>query len=75
MSAKLSLTEKLSIGGILIVIIVSICSLFSYINNIVKLTRCDFEAPYKAEICRGLGVIIPPVGVIEGFIAIEDGKK
>jgi hypothetical protein len=44
-----------------------------YISNIVKLTQCDFEPSYKAEICRGVGIFIPPVGIIEGYLTIKDG--
>lgn len=39
--------------------------------NIYKLTKCDFQAPYKAEIIRGVG-LIPPVGGIIGWLKIED---
>lgn len=35
--------------------------------NIYKLTQCDFEAPYKAEVIRVVG-IIPPVGAIFGYM-------
>lgn len=45
-----------------------------YVSNIIKLTRCDFEAPYKAEVIRTIG-LLPPVGVIIGYVTIEDGKK
>lgn len=44
---------------------------FGYIKNIVKLTRLDFESPYKAEVMRGIG-IFPPVGVVMGYINIDD---
>lgn len=39
--------------------------------NMYKFVKCDFEAPYKAEILRGIG-IIPPIGAIMGWIHIED---
>jgi len=35
--------------------------------NIFKLTKCDFEKPYKAEIIRIIG-IVPPVGAITGWM-------
>jgi hypothetical protein len=41
----------------------------------VSLCKCDFEAPVKAEVIRSVGVIIPVVGVVTGYIDIEDGKK
>jgi hypothetical protein len=40
--------------------------------NIGKLVDCDFKAPYKAEIIRVLGVIIPPGGAVIGFMEIKD---
>jgi len=46
-----------------------------YILNIVKLCQCDFEAPIKAEIIRGIGIIAPPVGMVAGWCTIEDGPK
>ena len=44
--------------------------------NLVKLTECDFESPYKCEVIRGIGVApLAPVGVITGFMNFEfDGK-
>lgn len=38
-----------------------------WVMNIYKLTQCDFEAPYKAEVIRVVG-IIPPVGAIVGYM-------
>lgn len=43
-----------------------------YVKNIVKLCKCDFKAPYKAEAVHAAG-IIPPVGIITGWLNIEDG--
>lgn len=39
-----------------------------------KLTQCDFEAPYKAEVLYGIG-IIPPVGLVMGFLTIDDAPE
>ena len=36
-------------------------------KNLIKLSRCDFEAPYKAEIIHTVG-IIPPVGMVTGWL-------
>ncbi len=44
-----------------------------WVKNIIKLTKCDFEAPYKAEIIHGVGVF-PPIGAITGWLNIEDNK-
>ena len=46
-----------------------------WVQNLVKLTKCDFEAPYKAEVIRVIG-IIPPVGAVVGWMDIgEENKK
>jgi hypothetical protein len=46
--------------------------LYGYVANIVSLCHCDFKEQYKAEILRGIGIVLPPVGVIEGYLKIED---
>ena len=38
-----------------------------WIKNVIKLSECDFEAPYKAEIIHAVG-IFPPVGAITGWL-------
>lgn len=40
-----------------------------WVKNIIKLSSCDFEAPYKAEVIHGIG-IIPPVGMITGWLDV-----
>jgi len=58
-----------------LLLLVSVFCLVGWGMNLYKLTQCDFESPYKAEACRAVGVFVAPVGVIEGYITIEDGKK
>jgi hypothetical protein len=43
--------------------------LVGYAKNIIKLSECDFEAPYKAEVIHSIG-LIPVVGVITGWIDV-----
>lgn len=43
--------------------------------NIVKLCQCDFEAPYKAEVVRAIGIPIPLVGAVAGWCDIDDGPS
>jgi len=45
---------------------------FGWVNNVLLLTESNFEAPYKNEIIRGAGIFIFPVGVIAGYIEIND---
>lgn len=40
--------------------------------NIVKLFGCDFEEPYKAEAIRIVGVVVPPVGAVTGFLDLGE---
>jgi hypothetical protein len=44
-----------------------------WVTNIVRLTQLDFEAPYKAEVIRSIGVVIVPVGAVLGLVDIADG--
>jgi hypothetical protein len=44
-----------------------------YVMNIYKFAKCDFEAPYKAEVIRGVGIFIP-YGIVTGWMDIEDGE-
>jgi hypothetical protein len=39
------------------------------VKNLIKLTECDFEAPYKAEVIHTVG-LIPPVGMITGWLDV-----
>ena len=44
-------------------------ALVGWILNFVKFCRCDFKAPYKAEILHGMGVVIPPL-VVLGYLDV-----
>lgn len=46
-----------------------------WIMNLVAFCQCDFEAPYKEEAIRGVGIFLPPVGWFAGYIDIEDGNE
>lgn len=56
------------IFGIL-VFLLAIGILIGWVKNIIKLTECDFEPSYKAEIIRIVG-IFPPVGGIVGWMDV-----
>lgn len=49
------------------VVIIAIIALLGYAQGVVKLVKCDFEAPYRAEIIHGVGVIAG-TGVITGWL-------
>lgn len=56
--------------GFLIIVIVAIIVVGTgWVKNLIKLSECDFEAPYKAEIIHAVG-IIPPVGMITGWLDV-----
>lgn len=47
--------------------LIVISFLASYITNLVKLFKCDFESPWKDEVIHLLGVLIPPVSYITAW--------
>jgi len=55
--------------AIIYVVILLLCGI-GWVKNIIKLTQCDFEAPYKCEIIHGVG--LTPVGAITGWINIKE---
>lgn len=46
--------------------------IYGYVANVYRFCILNFEPAYKAEVLRGIGVFIPPFGVIMGFIDISD---
>lgn len=40
-----------------------------WVKNIIKLSNCDFEAPYKAEVIYGIG-LVPIVGMVTGWLDV-----
>lgn len=49
--------------------------LYGYLANIYKLTKYDFDVPLKAEVLRVVGIPVFPMGIILGYMDIEDGKR
>jgi hypothetical protein len=43
-----------------------------WILNIVAFASSDFEAPYKNEIIRGIGIPVPILGAVIGWFEIDD---
>ena len=56
---------------LLFALVIFIAVFGGWVQSIYKFTQCDFEAPYKAEICYGVG-LAPPIGMIIGWTNIED---
>ena len=53
----------------LIVLVLIIVMSIGWVKNIIKLSNCDFEAPYKAEVIHAIG-LIPPVGMVTGWLNV-----
>ena len=53
--------------GLILVAVIIVGGITGWIKNIIKLSDCDFEAPYRAEVIHTIG-IIPPVGAITGWL-------
>ncbi len=40
-----------------------------WIKNIIKLSECDFEKPYKAEVIHTVG-LVPVIGAVTGYLNV-----
>ena len=58
----------LRVVGMILLVCLIIGSVIGWGMNIFKLTSCDFEKPYKAEVIRVIGVPFAPVGIIAGYM-------
>lgn len=56
--------------GFALLCLVGLLSAFGYLRNVAKLITCDFASPYKCEVLHGLGVVVPPVGVVMGYVDV-----
>jgi ABC-type multidrug transport system permease subunit len=63
----------LGILCLLIIVCLIVFAAFGWCFNIYGLFQCDFAAPYKAEIIRSIGIVVPFVGAIAGWCEIADG--
>ena len=59
--------ELISVIGIIAVLLACI----GWGMNLYKLAEADFEAPYKTEIVRTIG-LVPVVGAFTGYMAIGE---
>ncbi len=60
--------------GILIIIYLVLVLTFGvgYVKNVISFCQSDFKAPFSSEAVRGVGIIIPVVGGIAGYVDMED---
>lgn len=67
-------TEGIIAGIIGIITVLFMCLIpLGWLMNVYALTQTDFASPYKEEVLRTVGVVIPPVGVVMGYIPMDDG--
>jgi hypothetical protein len=62
-----------SIGAV--VLLLWVAGLVGWVGNVYKLAQTDFEAPYKEEVIRIIGIPVVPLGAIVGYLSIEDGTN
>lgn len=60
---------------VILYFIVAVIGFGLWVRNLVKFIELDFKPSYKAEIIRGVGIVIPPVGVVVSLINIQDGPS
>lgn len=53
-----------------VVVLVWILGFLGWCLNIVKLSHCDFEKPFNAEVIRIVGIPVAPAGAIVGWMDI-----
>ena len=46
--------------------------IFGWARNIYLLAQCNFTQPFKTEVIRGVGIVIFPIGVVTGYISMDD---
>ncbi|MCP5006559.1 MAG: hypothetical protein GY941_21855 [Planctomycetes bacterium] len=51
--------------------VIVVLTLGCYIGNVIRLSRCDFEPSYKAEILYGIG-LVSPTFYVSAFVSIDD---
>ena len=58
--------KNISALGIIIWLVI----LTGWVKSIIKLSECDFEPSYKAEVIYMVGSIVPPVGAVVGWLEV-----
>ena len=61
-----------SLAGMIVIVAIIISIFGGWVANIVKLTKCDFKAPYKSEIIRIISIPVFPAAVIVGWLELDD---
>lgn len=57
--------------GLTIILVIQITVILvvgtGWVKNLIKLSSCDFESPYKAEVIHAVG-LVPPIGMVTGWM-------
>lgn len=59
---------KVIIGIYAATVVVAIAAVYGWIANIVKFFGASFDPLTGAVVLRGIGVFVPPIGAIMGFL-------
>ena len=51
----------------IVALVIVVVIVVGWVKNLIKLTNCDFEAPYKCEVVHVVG-LAPPIGAITGWL-------
>lgn len=62
--SKIKITNAPSGYCSLIVLLIWIYGVIAWIVNLFKFVTCDFDAPWKDEIIRAVGLFIPPCSMV-----------
>lgn len=63
--------EWMGFAGLIMIVLVVLCGI-GWCMNAYKFVCSDFESPYKSEVVRAIGLFVPPVGGITGYMTIGD---
>lgn len=61
-------------GFTVTLIAVLVGCIVGWLMNVVALCRLDFREPFKAEAIRIVGVFVPPVGAVAGYVTFDEER-
>ncbi len=61
----MALMMRMKLVAAVVMVVVAI----GWVKNLIKLTECDWDAPYKCEVVHVLG-LMPPLGAITGWLDV-----
>jgi hypothetical protein len=67
--------NKTSLVTIALYLVISIFACAGWVLNLAKFVQCDFDTPFKTEIVRGTGVVVPVIGAVVGYMDIGEEER